>query len=284
MPALNKYEYDAVYRLINATGRKHAGQNDVTSQANGSAGNYPFIPSQSINSNAADAFRNYTEQYVYDNAGNIIEQQHVAKNSSWTRTFEYDNNAGNNNRLTLTSIGQNNYNYTYDAHGNMHGLETVLGEVWDFMDRFKEADLGGGGRAYYVYGSSGQRVRKIIERQDGSIKERLYLGGLEIYRERNSGGDIVLERESLHIMDDKTRIAIIDTPTIIATNETQLIRYQYNNHLDTASLELDDAANIISYEEYFPFGATSYFTVDATRKYQQNVIDILVKREMKRVG
>ena len=36
------------------------------------------------------------------------------------------------------------------------------------------------------------------------------------------------------------------------------IRYQYDNHLGSASLELDQNAAIISYEEYHPFGTTSY--------------------------
>jgi len=36
------------------------------------------------------------------------------------------------------------------------------------------------------------------------------------------------------------------------------IRYQYDNHLGSASLELDEKAEIISYEEYHPFGTTSY--------------------------
>ena len=35
------------------------------------------------------------------------------------------------------------------------------------------------------------------------------------------------------------------------------IRYQYANP-GSASLELDDNAAIISYEEYHPFGTTSY--------------------------
>jgi RHS repeat-associated protein len=38
----------------------------------------------------------------------------------------------------------------------------------------------------------------------------------------------------------------------------QLIRYQFNNHLGSASLELDDQAQVISYEEYCPYGNTSY--------------------------
>ncbi|NOQ26265.1 MAG: hypothetical protein GQ564_12950 [Bacteroidales bacterium] len=37
-----------------------------------------------------------------------------------------------------------------------------------------------------------------------------------------------------------------------------VVRYQYDNHLGSASLELDESAEIISYEEYHPFGTTSY--------------------------
>ena len=44
--------------------------------------------------------------------------------------------------------------------------------------------------------------------------ERIYLGGFEIYREfKSNGNDIALERETLHIMDDKQRIALVETKT-----------------------------------------------------------------------
>jgi RHS repeat-associated protein len=36
------------------------------------------------------------------------------------------------------------------------------------------------------------------------------------------------------------------------------VRYQLSNHLGSATFELDDAAVIISYEEFHPFGSTSY--------------------------
>jgi len=267
----NEYEYDAIYRLIKASGRKHAGQTDIqpkTTLTNRSFRNHPFIANSGINPNDAASFRNYTETYLYDKTGNMKEQKHISKNSSWTRSFEYDNNNNLNNRLTKTSVGNDDYNYTYDAHGNMYGLETVQNEVWNFMDHFKEAGLGGGGTAFYVYDTGAQRVRKVIERQNGNIQERIYLGGVEIYRERNGAGNIVLERETLHVMDDQKRIAMVDTPVIQSqgSNETQLIRYQYDNHLGSASLELDDQAKVISYEEYFPYGASSYSTIDAARE------------------
>jgi len=41
----------------------------------------------------------------------------------------------------------------------------------------------------------------------------------------------------------------------------QLTRYQFSNLLDSALLELDDQAQIVSYEEYFPFGSTSCQTI-----------------------
>jgi len=48
------------------------------------------------------------------------------------------------------------------------------------------------------------------------------------------------------------------TPSGVEGNATPTIRYQYDNHLGSAALELDENANIISYEEYHPFGTTSY--------------------------
>ena len=74
-----------------------------------------------------------------------------------------------------------------------------------------------------------------------------------------------LERETLHVMDDKQRIALVETRTLdTAGNDPapqQLIRYQFGNHLGSASLELDEQAQIISYEEYTPYGSTSYQAV-----------------------
>jgi RHS repeat-associated protein len=50
-------------------------------------------------------------------------------------------------------------------------------------------------------------------------------------------------------------------------------RHQYGNHLGSASLELDEAAAVISYEEFHPFGTTSYAANDAgievsTKRYR----------------
>ncbi|HEY5814293.1 MAG TPA: RHS repeat-associated core domain-containing protein, partial [Terrimicrobiaceae bacterium] len=68
--------------------------------------------------------------------------------------------------------------------------------------------------------------------------------------------------ETLHILDDKQCIALVETKTIDTQSPVlspqSLLRYQLGNHLSSASVELDDAGQIISYEEYYSYGSTSY--------------------------
>jgi RHS repeat-associated protein len=66
-------------------------------------------------------------------------------------------------------------------------------------------------------------------------------------------------------MDDKQRIALVEMRTLDTAGTDpappQVLRYQLGNHLASVSLELDDQAQIISYEEYTPYGSTSYQAV-----------------------
>jgi RHS repeat-associated protein len=102
-----------------------------------------------------------------------------------------------------------------------------------------------------------------VEKNNGSIVEtRLYLGGFEIFRKKDATGALALEQETLHIMDDVKRIAIVETKTYEngspILNPIPAQRYQLSNNIESAALELDENAQIISYEEYYPYGDTSY--------------------------
>jgi RHS repeat-associated protein len=277
---INAYTYDAIYRLIEAHGREHIGQtaHDFNT-ANGNYRDYPFagLADFIAHPNDLQKLRNYTERYEYDEVGNFEFIRHIAKGGSWTRRYEYNEDSliegeKKSNRLTRTTVGNGgdypeDYGYT-DSHGeDVHGCMTAINNgtmVWDFKDQLQQVDLGGGGTAYYIYDASGQRVRKVIETQTGNPqKERIYLGGFEVYREYNgSGSAVMLERESLHIMDDKQRIALVETQTKVNGNAVAhpatVQRYQFANHLGSASLELTDDARLISYEEYHPYGTTSF--------------------------
>jgi RHS repeat-associated protein len=162
------------------------------------------------------------------------------------------------------------FTYPYDAHGNMTSMPHLTTMDWDFHDQLRHTAVSASGsitqESWYVYDAGGQRVRKVVQKSN-MTEERLYFGNIEIFR-RTRGGALELERETLHVTDDTRRIAMVDTPTVkpAGSKETELTRYQYSNHLGTACLELDDAAQIISYEEYYPFGSTSYQGTDQSRE------------------
>jgi RHS repeat-associated protein len=276
------YTYDAIYRLIVATGREHLGQTGGQPNPPTAPDAYSHFHTRHDHPGDGRAMGTYTEEFFYDEAGNIMEMVHRGTDPlhpGWTRTYDY-NEASQlesnrvNNRLSSTTIGTTTENYRYDGLAGMHGNITRMDHLadhpdpetpnmhWSFRDQLSKIDLGGGGTAYYVYDSSGQRIRKVWEKTPGLIEERIYLGGFEIFRRHNGAGAVSLERETLHIMDDKQRIALVETRTLGADPAPeQLIRYQYSNHLGSASLELDDLAQIISYEEYYPYGSTSYQAV-----------------------
>ncbi|NES18675.1 MAG: toxin [Symploca sp. SIO3E6] len=268
-----RYEYDAIYRLLRAEGREHAGQ-----QGN-SQPDHEDVPVMPLpHPNDVQAMRNYTERYEYDGVGNILAMIHGATNGNWTRRYQY---AEESNRLLATSRpgdgeGEFSAAYTYDTHGNMTTMPHLSLMRWDYQDRLKTTSRqvvneGTPETTYYVYDSSGQRVRKVTERQaafgetPNRKNERIYFGGFEIYREYGGDGETVtLERETLHVMDDQQRIALVETKTIDTENisETSLltpiIRYQLGNHLGSVSLEVDAVGAVISYEEYHPYGTTAY--------------------------
>src|SRR5262249_32076136 len=99
-------------------------------------------------------------------------------------------------------------------------------------------------------------------------EERIYLGPVEIHRRYQADGTSVkVARETLHVMDGGRRVALIET-RIVGSDPApaRLIRYQLANHLASSMLELDDEARVISYEEYSPFGSTTYQAARSTQE------------------
>ncbi|MFV8753052.1 SpvB/TcaC N-terminal domain-containing protein [Nannocystaceae bacterium ST9] len=268
--AANSYTYDALYRLVEATGREHSSEG--TSQrthADLTATAQPMASDPS-------AMRLYTQQFVYDEAGNILEMKHLpSSGTGWTRYYEYDE-AGN--RLLATSApgddpeGPYTHEYPYDAHGNMTAMPHLASMVWNHDDELQEVTAGSE-TAYFQY-AGGNRTRKYVEKPGTTTEERIYLGNFEIYRKRISG-DIDVERESLHISDGTGRILLIETKTINegdpVTTPVGIWRYQLSNHIGSASTEITEAGEVISYEEYHPYGTTAYRAVDSS-------IDVSAKR------
>lgn len=277
-PSAN-YEYDAIYRLIAADGREHIGQAGQPETSWDDRFRVRLTP----HPHDGLAMRQYVERYVYDEVGNIDELVHLngtlafTGQAIWRRRYTYqetslieDGTPGNpirsSNRLSQTIVGRPvpgqlvPESYPHDHHGNITRMPHLQTMEWDFKDRLRHIQQGML-HAYYVYDASGQRTRKVVEKNNGTlIEERINLGGFEIYREHPGPigpNTATLERETIHIMDDKQRVALVETrtkPTPLLTT----MRYQFGNHLGSASLELDENENVVTYEEYHPYGTTSY--------------------------
>lgn len=272
-----EYHYDALYRLVAASGREHKGngqQVDWDDRARWEM----TLP------NNGQALQNFVEIYRYDVVGNILQMIHHQGRDltqlgavAWNRRYQY---AFASNRLLATSLPGDPDNlpdytdatgyratYSYDQHGNMTAMPHLPTMQWNFKDQLQATaqqvvNDGAPVTTWYVYDAAGQRVRKVTENQNGDrSQERIYLGGFEVYRQYRSDA-VTLERETLHVMDDKQRVALIETKTVdaqspLATRHS-LVCYQCSNHLGSASLELDEGGQIISYEEYYPYGSTAY--------------------------
>jgi RHS repeat-associated protein len=269
---ITTYTYDAIYRLVAANGREN--NTAFTFNAEDRWNDQPFMPN--INHGDPMVMRNYTQSYTYDKVGNISSIQHAATGNNWIRNYNYE---ALSNRLINTQAGGFTYNYQHHtAHGYITELPHLQELGWNFKEqlvksiRQKRNDGGTPETTWYQYDGSGQRLRKITENEaDPGLtptkkEERVYIAGYELYK-KHSGTYSGLERETLSLIDKGKRFVMIETRNGIDDgSDAKLLRYQLHNHIGSAALELDENAEVISYEEYHPFGTTAYQAKNAAIK------------------
>src|SRR5262249_17824370 len=119
------YTYDAVYRLVVATGREHAGQlAPQWEDADRMGQPHP---------NDGQAMRRYTHRFSYDEVGNLLGIAHVANGGGWTRTHEYTDPSAVDqmqpgNRLSTGRVGTGPAEqYSYDGNGNLTAMPHLAG-------------------------------------------------------------------------------------------------------------------------------------------------------------
>jgi RHS repeat-associated protein len=249
--ASSDYEYDAIYRLVAATGREHAIVGDGLAH-----GEFDIRPVNSPLSSDDEALRRYLERFKYDAVGNLLELTHTADRCQWRRVLEYAD-IDRNNRLTGSHNSSPHERFTYDQHGNTRSMPHLHELVWDFKDQLRRTHHqrvgeGIGGRTHYVYDGGGRRVRKVVVSANGRVLlERLYLDQFEVERRRRSGA--MVQRELLHVMDGAARVALVESREAERTT-----RFQLADHLGSVCIEVDAKAAILSREEYYAFGETSF--------------------------
>ena len=277
------YIYDALYRLVQARGREHEGQNlpagiwDRHRSGTTRISDCRFTPF--AHPSDGQAMREYWENYRYDVVGNIEELQHLAGTpGSWTRRYRYESVPGLreklNNRIFSTAIGQTTTRYQHDTHGNLQTLPHLARMEYDFRDQMRFSERGvaactqeqpksEGEKAYYVYDATGERVRKVTEKGNGKRIERGYFEAAEKMIRYDRNGDQEFELDTLHVSTGEQRLAVIETKRrSIPGSHYHIVRGQLSDQLGSASVEFDfhnqNRAKVLTYEEFHPFGTTAF--------------------------
>lgn len=287
------YVYDSLYRLIQASGREHPA---LSQSQNAAESSFQYSPKFNLNDETAlapytqrfdyddagnlrflrhtatNSARGFTRRFpVLGLQPNTIPSNRLAQ--VCTQPFSVDGSA------TKTTRGKRLCETVqYDANGNVGMLEGNRALYWNYRDNISHAPsiqrFGGqpNDGDYYLYDFSGQRVRRVTERLYNDvieIEEKLYLGTLEILRRRiaakgsDKDGQLKQERKSLQVSEGSSRVAIIHNWTYDVSFKakrnppSQQIRYQLSDHLGSITVEVDQEARLLSYEEYYPYGGTS---------------------------
>ncbi|NEQ64449.1 MAG: hypothetical protein F6K21_02905 [Symploca sp. SIO2D2] len=260
---VSKYTYDAIYRLTKATGREHPALSGLQERC-------ADIPVNRLVSlpdlNNMEAVENYIRCYSYDKGGNLYRIRHCGYTPRTRKLTVWPTS----NRAVDSKLvnGRTDIDAFFDANGNQIKMVNIRRVQWNYRDNIASATIierkcGENDAEYYVYDSSGSRIRKVTERYGEKVthvEEVIYLGGVEI-RRTLQGSELKEERHCLRVMDDTTCIAVRNRWTVGEPPkgvQNPQVRYQLENHLGSATMEVDGEGQIISYEEYFPYGETVF--------------------------
>jgi RHS repeat-associated protein len=276
IPARRDYSYDAHYRLTRATGRVHQALLE-----------HDYIPNvgtlkgtRHLTLNNGAALERFTQTYTYDAANNMRQLRHVGASRNWT-TEMWISATSNRSfpRLDAGGVPVPEPEAHFDAGGKVSRMANLRRLDWNWRGTLARAVIierpGGTDDAEdYTYGSDGMRVRKVTTRvvNGGQVEitEKLYFGSSE--RKRVWRGDaVILERWTIHISDGQGRVALMHRwITDTRRRETDdpsrpRIIYQLTTHQNSGAIELDHEGNLVSYEEYFPYGGTAFIAGDRAR-------------------
>jgi RHS repeat-associated protein len=195
----------------------------------------------------------YQQTYTYDLGNNLTSLAHQANNDIWQQTITIHPNS---NRGTENN-GQNNF----DANGNLLNLDNIGNLDWHYnntLNRLTKADKSNTTQ-YSVYDYQGNRVRTVIESNNQAQSQRNYLPLLDI-----STNETKQQSNTLHIGTH-----ILSKSSKDNTQNPNQTHYQLTSHLQSNTLELDDKAQTLNYEHYYPYGGTAIIAGKNKTQVQQ---------------
>ncbi|WP_256590029.1 RHS repeat-associated core domain-containing protein [Pseudomonas sp. B1(2018)] len=242
---INRYRYDSLYQLVEARGW------EVSQPSHG-----PTLPTLLPTPLDPNQRRNYTQQFEYDQGGNLITRHH-----SGAPGFSMFTSARSNRSLAQhddgSLPGEGEITLGFDAYGNQRELQRGQAMDWDLRNQLSRVTLVKRETApddyeCYRYDRPGHRLRKVGFTQSSGRTLRTevrYLPNLEIHRQAEGEEHHVISVEA-----GRSNVRVLHWPQ--GEHRDQL-RYSLSDYLGSSTLELDHEAGVLTQEHYYPFGGTA---------------------------
>jgi RHS repeat-associated protein len=244
---IRTFAYDPIYRLTSATGRE--------------CDRPPSAPAWLDVPRCTDLTRTrgYTEQYRYDAAGSLVELSHQSSAGGFVRELAVESSS---NRLQSMLIGQTAVLYAHDAAGNMLSETSSRLFGWNHVNQlevFRTHVAGAEPSVYarYLYDGAGQRVKKLVRRQGGSVEVTHYIDGTFEHHRWGSGSSAGANNH-IHVLDSTQRIALVRIGPAEPGDTTPAVQYQLSDQVGSSTVVIDGTGALVNLEEFTPYGETSF--------------------------
>ncbi|MGJ7262045.1 RHS repeat protein [Morganella morganii] len=246
----NRYTYDTLYQLVSATGREMASAGQQSSS----------LPDISPFDKAS--YTNYTRNYIYDRAGNMMQVRHSAPATGNNYTTDITVSQ-RSNRAVLKTLADTpeKAEALFTPGGQQTQLQpgqtlswTVRGELQQVMPVVRNGAAGD--RESYRYDAGSQRILKTAVQKTGNstqTQQVIYLPGLELYRGKENYQVICAG------VAGRAQVRLLHWPDGKKDHQ----RFSYGNLIGSSGLETDGDGKLLSQEEYYPFGGTAVLVADA---------------------
>ena len=246
----NRYTYDTLYQLVSATGREMAN----AGQQSGS------LPDISLFDKAS--YTNYTRNYVYDRAGNMTQIRHSAPatNNNYTTDITVSQRS---NRAVLKTLADTpeKAEALFTPGGQQTQLQPGQALSWTARGELKQVtpvvrNGAAGDRESYRYDAGSQRILKTAVQKTGNstqTQQVIYLPGLEL-RSGKENYQVICAGVA-----GRAQVRLLHWPDGKKDHQ----RFSYDNLIGSSGLETDGDGNLLSQEEYYPFGGTAVLVAGA---------------------
>jgi len=290
MEPYNRYLYDPLYRIVRATGRTLPGLNKQ--ERNGAINvsiPLPKIP----DTTDLQQLENYTQQFAYDFGDNLVLKKHQAASGNWRQEMTVADTNNHLDRIANGNSSGSSPSFAYDGNGNMLTLHpgSTAKVNWNYLNHISsvvtitrevhdpETDetYNLNDAEYYQYNTSGNRVRKVSERVvNGGTQieytEKIYLGNYQQLRTWTASGGIdspaptrlQSEKHTLMLKDGNAPALITHRWVIVPSVQRNIsvgdiqYRYQLCDPLDSVTMEVNEQAALLTFEQYYVYGGTAF--------------------------